>query len=141
MWPLAITGRSVVTACGAGTKALRQALHQRRTGLSECAFPGAPEGIWVGQVPALEAVTPPAELAAFDCRNNRIAELAVRSDGFTDAVARAVARHGADRVAVVVGTSTAGIEETEHAYSRRAPEVQAVETTMPGPRSPNRACR
>ena len=121
MWPLAITGRSVVTACGAGTKALRQALHQRRTGLSERAFPGAPEGIWVGQVPALEAVAPPVELAAFDCRNNRIVELAVRSDGFTDAVARAVARHGADRVAVVVGTSTAGIEETEHAYSRRAP--------------------
>jgi 3-oxoacyl-[acyl-carrier-protein] synthase-1 len=123
MWPLAITARSVVTASGAGTDALRQALHRRRTGLAECSFPGAPDGIWVGQVPGLETAAPPPELASFDCRNNRIAELVLRSDGFAEAVAAAVARYGADRVAVVAGTSTAGIEETERAYARRAPGV------------------
>jgi 3-oxoacyl-[acyl-carrier-protein] synthase-1 len=100
--------------------ALRQALHQRRSGVAACTFPGAPEGIWVGQVPGLEAAAPPAELASFDCRNNRIAELALRSDDFAEAVARAVARDGAERVAVVAGTSTAGVEETERAYARRA---------------------
>ena len=126
MWPLAITGRTAVTALGSGTEALRQALHGRRTGLAECAFPGAPSGIWAGQVPGLDQVAPPAELAAFDCRNNRLAELALRTDSFAEAVAAAVERYGAERVAVVVGTSTAGIEETERAYARRAPGSTAL---------------
>ncbi len=120
MWPLAISARSVVTALGTGTQPLRAALHARRSGLSPSRFAGAPEGIWVGEVSGLEDAAPPPELAAFDCRNNRLAELALRSDGFAEAVAGARARHGADRIAVVLGTSTAGIEETERAYARRS---------------------
>jgi 3-oxoacyl-[acyl-carrier-protein] synthase-1 len=119
-FPLAITARSVVTALGAGTPALRAALHARRGGLAPCAFPGAPTGIWAGQVAGLDAAAPPRDLAPYDCRNNRLAELALRSDSFEAAVAAAVARHGAARVALVVGTSTAGIEETEQAYAARA---------------------
>jgi 3-oxoacyl-[acyl-carrier-protein] synthase-1 len=121
MWPLAITGRTVVTAFGAGAGPLRDALHARRTGLAPNRFPGGPEGIWAGLVDGLETAAPPPELAAFDCRNNRLAELAIRSDGFAAAVERARERYGADRVAVILGTSTAGIEETERAYGRRPP--------------------
>ncbi|WP_424813364.1 beta-ketoacyl-ACP synthase [Roseococcus sp. YIM B11640] len=127
MWPLAITARSAVTALGAGTEALRRGLQARRGGLAPCTFPGVPEGIWVGAVGGLEDAAPPAELAAYDCRNNRLAELALRADGFEAAVAQARARHGADRVAVVVGTSTAGIEETEQAHARRP----AGQTALP----------
>ncbi|WP_421989557.1 beta-ketoacyl-[acyl-carrier-protein] synthase family protein [Roseococcus sp.] len=126
MWPLAITARSAVTALGTGTQSLRLALRDRRGGLAPCAFPGAPAGIWVGAVQGLEEAAPPAALAAFDCRNNRLAELALRADGFEEAVAEARARHGADRIAVVVGTSTAGIEETERAHARRAPGETAL---------------
>jgi 3-oxoacyl-[acyl-carrier-protein] synthase-1 len=118
-FPLAITARSAVSAPGIGTAVLRAALHGRRGGLAPCAFPGAPADIWVGQVAGLEAAAPPPELAPYDCRNNRLAELALRTDGFEGAVAAAVARHGAARVALVVGTSTAGIEETEQAYATR----------------------
>ena len=121
MWPLAIGARSVVTAFGAGTEPLRAALRTRRTGLAPVTFAGAPEGIWAGEVPGLDGAAPPPELAAYDCRNNRIAELALRADGFADGVARARAAYGADRVAVVLGTSTAGIEATERAYARREP--------------------
>ncbi len=126
MWPLAITGRTVVTAFGAGAGPLRDALHARRTGLAPNAFPGGPEGIWAGQVTGLEAAPPPPELAAFDCRNNRLAELALRADGFAAAVDRARERYGAERVAVILGTSTAGIEETERAYARRPPGEAAL---------------
>lgn len=126
IWPLAITARSAVTALGAGTESLRQALHARRSGLAPCTFPGVPAGIWVGMVGGLDTVAPPAGLAAFDCRNNRLAELALRADGFEAAVAAACARHGAERVAVVVGTSTAGIEETEQAHARRLPGEAAL---------------
>jgi 3-oxoacyl-[acyl-carrier-protein] synthase-1 len=57
-------------------------------------------------------------LSAFDTRLCRLALLAL--DGMRDAVASAVRRHGADRVAIAVGTSTGGIHETEAAYAHWA---------------------
>src|SRR3546814_16617727 len=57
--------------------------------------------------------------AEWDCRIPRLAALALEQDGFRGAVADAVARHGADRVAVFIGTSTAGTLATEHAYRQR----------------------
>ncbi len=105
---------------GVGLDAMRAALHGRRGGLAPCDLAGMPPGIWTGRVSAAEALEPPAPLAAFACRNTRLAELALRQDGFVAAVEAAVARHGAGRVAVVLGTSTSGIEETERAWARRA---------------------
>ncbi|MBL6457039.1 beta-ketoacyl-ACP synthase [Belnapia sp. T6] len=120
LWPLSLSACTTVTALGAGIAPLRAALHARQGGLRPSDFPGGPEDIWVGRVPGLEAVELPPELAGFACRNNRLAELALRSDGFAEAVAAARERHGAARIAVVLGTSTAGIEETEQAYRGRS---------------------
>lgn len=119
MAPLSITAGTAVTALGAGMGVLRRGLHARRSGLRPTDFPDAPGGHWIGSVPGLDAVRLPDALAGFDCRNNRLAELALSTDGFAHAVAAACDRHGADRVAVVLGTSTSGIEETERAYRRR----------------------
>ncbi len=119
MTALRITAITATSAMGVGMDAMRAALHGRRGGLVPCDMPGMPEGIWIGRVRDAEALEPQAPLAAFACRNTRLAELALRQDGFVDAVAAAVARHGADRVAVVLGTSTSGIEETERAWARR----------------------
>lgn len=119
MIPLGITAGTAVTALGAGMGVLREGLHARHTGLRRTDFPDAPGGHWIGSVPGLNAVRLPEPLAGFNCRNNRLAELALATDGFDRAVAAACDRHGADRVAVVLGTSTAGIEETEQAYRRR----------------------
>src|SRR6185312_8811977 len=83
---------------------------------------------WVGRVPEATSVALPAELARYDCRNNRLAELALRQDGFADSVEAAKARYGAGRIAVILGTSTSGIAETEAAYRRRA----EGQTTLPG---------
>lgn len=126
MWPLSISARTVVTAMGQGIAPLRQALHASRTGLRPCDLPDMPEGIWIGRVPGLEEVTLPPALAGFACRNNRLAEAALTSDGFAAAVAAARKRHGPDRIAVVLGTSTAGIEETEQAYRRRPAGTSAL---------------
>ena len=119
MWPLSLSAISVVTALGAGAAPLRRALHDRQGGLRRCDFRDAPEDIWIGRVPGLEEVALPPALAGFACRNNRLAELALRSDGFAAAVEAAGERYGPERVAVVLGTSTAGIEATEQAYGRR----------------------
>ncbi|WP_149538289.1 beta-ketoacyl-ACP synthase [Siccirubricoccus phaeus] len=119
MWPLKISACTAATALGPGLAPLRKALLARQGGLRPCDLPGMPDGIWIGRVPGLETVTLPAALAGFACRNNRLAELALGCDGFAGAVAAARARHGADRIAVVLGTSTAGIEETEQAWQQR----------------------
>jgi 3-oxoacyl-[acyl-carrier-protein] synthase-1 len=119
MFPLRITAYTATSAMGAGLAATRAALAARRSGLSPCDLPDMPRGIWIGRVREAEAVEPPAPLAAFACRNTRLAELALRQDGFMEAVAAAARRHGAQRIAVVLGTSTSGIEETERRWSRR----------------------
>ncbi len=122
MRPLSLTASTTVSALGAGRGALREALHGRSGGLRPGTFTGGPEGAWLGRVPGLEEVALPPGLSGFACRNNRLAEMALATDGFADAVEAARERYGAERVAVCLGTSTAGIEETERAYRRRSPD-------------------
>ena len=74
----------------------------------------------------MDAVQLPPSLAQFDCRNNRLALLGLEQDDFAGAVHAAVARHGAQRVGVFIGTSTSGILQTELAYRRRVPETGAL---------------
>jgi 3-oxoacyl-[acyl-carrier-protein] synthase-1 len=76
---------------------------------------------WLGLVEGVDEVKLPERLRAFDCRNNRLAWLGVQQDGFADAVLAARERWGAQRVAVLLGTSTAGLLETELGYRRRGP--------------------
>lgn len=119
MTPMRLVAITATSAMGTGLAATRAALRAARGGLRPCDLPDMPDGIWIGRVPGVEEVSLPEPLSAFACRNNRLAELALQQDGFDAAVADAVERHGAARIAVVLGTSTSGIEETERAYRRR----------------------
>lgn len=116
---LAISAYSATTALGRGRAAQTQGLHDRSSGLRRNDFGG--EGrleCWIGRVDGLEQAPLPSSLAGWECRNNRLAWLSLQQDGLLEAVAEAAARHGADRVAVVVGTSTSSIGATEEAYAR-----------------------
>jgi 3-oxoacyl-[acyl-carrier-protein] synthase-1 len=121
--PVPITTFTATCAVGRGTRALREALHARRSGLRPCAFApfaDAPKlETWVGEVDGLDSIQLPEALARYDCRNQRLAWLGLQQDGFLDAARAAVARYGATRVAVIVGTSTSGILQTELAYRAR----------------------
>lgn len=121
MKPLAITQFTLTTALGAGRQAHLAALADARTGLAPCAFADVALPGYIGEVPDVDAATLPPPLARFDCRNHRLAWLALQQDGFAEAVQSARARWGAARVAVLLGTSTSGILQTELAYRRRAP--------------------
>jgi 3-oxoacyl-[acyl-carrier-protein] synthase-1 len=63
-----------------------------------------------GDLPSL-----PAALAGFDCRNNRLMQMALME--IAPAVERAISRYGRDRIAVVLGTSTGGGAEGEDALA------------------------
>ena len=119
MHPLPITDATLTTALGSGLQDHLAALQAQRCGLQPCAFDDVDLPGWIGRVDGLEAVQVPADLMKFDCRNNRLAWLAVQQDGFAQAVRDARARWGAHRVAVLLGTSTSGILETERAYRHR----------------------
>lgn len=59
----------------------------------------------------------PAELAQFDCRNNQL--LLAAAQQITDTVEQAKQTYGADRIGVVLGTSTSGISKGELALAYR----------------------
>ena len=89
---------------------------QERTGLRPNDFDGAG---WIGRVAGIEDHRLPSGLTAFDCRNNRLADMALQTDGFVAAVAQAVRRYGAGRIAVVLATSTSGVLSSEEAFAAR----------------------
>lgn len=126
MTPVAVTDFTLVTALGRGRDAHRRALREGRTGLRQRDFETAALGTWIGEVDGLDDMTWLAGHAPYDCRNNRLAELAVQTDDFDAALRRARERHGPRRIGVFIGTSTSGILQTELAYRRRDPATGAL---------------
>ena len=119
--PLVLTSFTAVNALGQGKAAIYAALRDGRTGLTRCDFEDAKVKTFCGRVAGLEEAPIDGALSEFDGRNNRLAEIGLAQDNFGDAVAWARKRYGAARIAVIIGTSTSGILETEHAYRRRDP--------------------
>jgi 3-oxoacyl-[acyl-carrier-protein] synthase-1 len=119
MTPLILTHYTLTTGLGVGLAAHSQALAEHHSGLVPCAFETASLGTWVGQIDDEALAALDAKLAHFDCRNNRLAFLALQQDGFQDAVEQARLRYGADRIGLFLGTSTSGILQTELAYRDR----------------------
>ena len=117
MPPIAIRAYTATTALGRGRAAQADALRTRRGGLRRNDFGPATLATWIGRVDGLETAALPPALARWECRNNRLAWLALQQDGMLDVVAAVRERYGAERVALVLGTSTASIGATEEAYA------------------------
>lgn len=126
MNPLLLTHYTATSCAGRGVDATLAALVEGRGGLAPCDFGGAALNTYTGRVDGIEDAPVRADLAEFDCRNNRLAQLAMTQDGFDERVREAIARVGAERVGVFMGTSTAGILETELAYRRRDAHTGAL---------------
>ncbi len=126
MQALAISHFSIVNCLGAGSRAVADAMRDRRSGLAPCDFETVALDTYIGRVHGLEALPVRSDLGAYDCRNNRLAQLGIELDGFAAAVAQARDRYGAARIGVFMGTSTSGILETELAYRHRDPETGAL---------------
>jgi 3-oxoacyl-[acyl-carrier-protein] synthase I len=128
MTPLLLKAYTATSALGRGRQATLRALSAGATGLRPCRFESVTLDTCVGEVAGLDGVQLPGQLAQFECRNNRLALLALEQDEFSVAVERSAARFGRDRVGVFLGTSTSGILETELAYRRRDPQSGALPT-------------
>ena len=126
MRPLLLSAYTATSCLGRGLEATRAALVEGRSGLRPCAFETVTLETHVGEVPGVDDEPLPAEFREFECRNNRLALLGLRQDGFDEAVRVLAHRLGPERIGVWLGTSTSGILETELAYRRRDPGSGAL---------------
>lgn len=116
--PCALRAVGIVTALGHGVEqtwprllAGDQSRFTRRTDF----VPG--RTLLVGEAP-LPLPSLPEPLRRFDCRNNRLSLAAVRQIEKT--IRTVVEQVGAERVAVVMGSSTSGVAAAEQAIAHRA---------------------
>jgi len=124
--PLLLSHYTATTCLGRGLDATRAALRDDRSGLAPCAFESVRLDTWIGEVAGVDDIRLPDALARYDCRNNRLTLMGLETDGFAERVRLAVERYGSDRVGIFLGTSTAGILQTELAYRRRDPPTGAL---------------
>jgi 3-oxoacyl-[acyl-carrier-protein] synthase-1 len=104
-----------------------KALRTRRSGLIPCAFEDVDLETYIAKVEALDTCRVRSDLSAYDCRNNRLAQLCLEQDGFAGAIATAKNKYGAGRIGVFLGTSTSGILQTELAYRHLDPQTGALQ--------------
>ncbi|HEY3851155.1 MAG TPA: beta-ketoacyl-[acyl-carrier-protein] synthase family protein [Steroidobacteraceae bacterium] len=121
MRPLVVRAFTAASCLGQGLEQTLAALIEERSGLEPCKFETVTLDTHVGEVTGVDDRALPAELRRYDCRNNRLAELALRQDGFDETVESAARRFGRRRIGIFMGTSTSGILQTELAYRRRDP--------------------
>jgi 3-oxoacyl-[acyl-carrier-protein] synthase-1 len=114
--PVPITGFALCNALGATREAVREALHAGRSGLgpSPIAVP-FPTAVGAIDVPL---PTLPSELSAWTTRTARLAMLLLEQLALP--LERLRTRVRSDRIAVILGTSTAGADVTEDAYRHYA---------------------
>ncbi len=119
MKPLLLSHYTATSCIGQGLAATLNALQQGLHTLKACDFETVDLATYIGEVEGLDAVKMPAHMQAYDCRNNRLAQLGFTQDGFDQAVQEAAQKYGRNRIGVFVGTSTSGILETELAFRHR----------------------
>ena len=127
MNPLVLKHFTATSCVGRGIDATLAALRQQHGGLVPCAFEGAVLDSWAGVVEGVDDIPVRADLRDFECRNNRLAQLGLMQDGFTEAVEQAIARHGAGRVGVFMGTSTVNLLTPVGAFDRTQSIKQDVD--------------
>jgi 3-oxoacyl-[acyl-carrier-protein] synthase-1 len=124
--PLLLSHFTATSCIGTGLSATLATLAAQGSGLAPCDFDNVDLDTWIGRVDGVDDVAMRAGMEDWDCRNNRLLQLALEQDGFGDAVRAAARRYGHERIGVFIGTSTSGIYQTELAYRRRDPVTGAL---------------
>lgn len=127
MKALKISAYTLTNALGQGNDATVTGLRTRQSGLRANDFDERGPSTWIGRVEDLESLSLTGALAPYDCRNNRLAAMALANDGFDARCLELRDRLGKDNIGVFMGSSTSGIEQTERAYCARS----TPETSLP----------
>lgn len=126
MRALKLSSFTMTSGLGAGVTPTFAALEKMRSGLRPGRWESLDFDTYIGEVSGLETVELEAKLSAFDCRNNRLAQLGLEQDNFIEHVHAAIKTYGRQRIGVFMGTSTSGILSSEIAYRHRDPDTGAL---------------
>ena len=129
--PLSIGNYTATTALGQGRGAQLAALRERRGGLRRNDFgPARSDGsllpTWIGRVAGLEDTPLPAALGPWECRNNRLAWLALRQDGMLEDALALGERHG-----ITTGDGRAARFVIDGLVERTPKVVESVRAQLP----------
>lgn len=108
-----IASYTLTSALGVGLSAMRASVQADQGGLVAAEWPDCDVPCFLGPVSLPDDLELPLHR---ESRNNRLVALALGQDHFAEHAAAAVARYGADRVGLVMGTSTSSIDRAETAY-------------------------
>ena len=103
-------------AAGLGLSAVSRAVRKEQSGLRRNDFPHCDLDTWIGRVESIDDIALYGNWSAWDCRNNRLAMLGLQQDNFLSNVDQLKKRIDPARIACIIGTTTAGISNTEAAY-------------------------
>lgn len=103
-------------AAGVGLSAIRSAMHEARTGLRVNDLPHCDLETWIGRVDGVEDIRLGKRFSGWNCRGNQLAMLGLEQDDFLASVNGLKQRIDPERIACIIGTTTAGISNTEAAY-------------------------
>ena len=115
---IAVSAYTATSAHGHGTDSIQESILASRSGLRQNDFPGCDLDTWIGRVESVESVTLPPNLNHMISRNNQLTWLGLQQDGFLTHLDRLVGRVGANRIGVVMATSTSSIGRTEEGYAK-----------------------
>ncbi len=100
---------------------MQHSIASQHSGLKPNDLQGCDLETWIGRVDSLEAISLPPQLAQLQSRDNQLAWLGLQQDGILESLAQLAGQIGADRMGVIMGTSTSSIGRTEEAYTRLLP--------------------
>jgi len=118
---LAIGSYTATSAAGVGLAAMRESIRKRRSGLRRNDLEGCDLDTWIGRVDGVEESSLPPQLSHLQSRNNQLAWLGLQQDGIMENLKQLKDQIAAERIGVIMGTSTSSIGRTEEAYTMLLP--------------------
>jgi len=107
----------LVSAAGENKQQLLSSIQHQSSGLIKNNFPGSGLNTWIGQVSAIDDYSWQGAAKAWQSRNNALAAIAYENDRLKQKLNFLIQKFGANRIAVIIGSSTASIDRTESAYA------------------------
>lgn len=100
------------SAAGLNINALRKAIDGQSSGLIKNDLVGSDLDTWIGKVAGVDEI----DLGQWQSRNNALADLGYRQGSIEQNIESLKTRYQANRIGLIMGSSTSSIDRTEQAY-------------------------
>jgi 3-oxoacyl-[acyl-carrier-protein] synthase-1 len=114
---IVISSYTATSALGTGIESIQESIINYRSGLRSNDLDNCDLDTWIGRVKSVESTALPSHLDHLHSRNNQLAWLGLQQDGILTVLDQLIGQIGADRIGIVMGTSTSSIGRTEEGYA------------------------